>query len=159
MAFRVDLEHPKSQGRKPTPLRTRLEMLIDRRGPDECWPWLGFISPDGYGRFRPTQDRYVHAHRVVYEEFVGPIPDGLDIDHVKERGCSLRHCMNPAHMEPVTSAENTRRGNGPAGVNARKTACIHSHPFTPENTYLYPDGERACRECRRLADRNRRSAG
>ena len=88
---------------------------VDRRGPDECWPWLGTKTCAGYGvvSFTRFDERYQHnaqtttgAHRVTYEELVGLIPEGLTLDHVV---CANTSCVNPSHCEPVTRAENTRR--------------------------------------------------
>jgi HNH endonuclease len=72
--------------------------------PEECWPWLG-ASTCGYGALR-RDGRFLYAHRVAWEFARGPIADGLTIDHL----CRTRLCCNPAHMEPVTRAENARRG-------------------------------------------------
>ena len=82
-----------------------------------CWLWTGKLTADGYPLFRVKRDHplepwtYVRAHRWAYEAQVGAIPEGLTLDHVRERGCHHRHCVNPAHLEPVTRAENTRREN------------------------------------------------
>ena len=78
---------------------------------DECWEWRAFIRPNGYGQFNKNE----YAHRVSYEEFVGPIPEGLVIDHL----CRNRSCINPEHLEPVTQHENLLRGNGWAGQRHR----------------------------------------
>ena len=85
------------------------------------------------------------AHRAYYERYVGPIPEGLVIDHL----CRNRRCVNPTHLEPVTSAENNLRGLGPGAVNRRKKACHRGHAFTPENTYHPPSDpkHRMCRAC------------
>lgn len=85
-------------------LHAQLMAKVDRRGPDECWPWIGAIMPTGYGSIRVRKTVRL-AHRVAYELLIGPIPDGLTIDHL----CSVRHCVNPHHLEPVTRAENNRR--------------------------------------------------
>lgn len=77
---------------------------VDRRGPDECWPWLAGVGTHGYGVMR-LGDRRIGAHRLAYEQLAGPIPAGLTIDHL----CNTPTCCNPAHMEPVTSEENSRR--------------------------------------------------
>ena len=69
-----------------------------------CWLWTGGIQPKGYGTFRFRGKHYL-AHRAAYEMFVGPIPDGLEIDHT----CCVRHCVNPDHLEPVTPSENVLR--------------------------------------------------
>jgi hypothetical protein len=99
------------------------------------------------------------AHRLFYEQLVGPIPDGLQLDHL----CRVRHCVNPDHLEPVTQTANVLRGIGPTAVNAGKTHCVHGHPFTPDNTYINKQGNRHCRACaiRRAAEhkaRNRKVA-
>ena len=107
---------------------------------------------------RPEKDGYVRvsqgnamihipAHRFIYEAFVGPIGEGLELDHL----CRNRGCVNPWHLEPVTNAVNQRRGNGPSGLNYRKTHCKRGHAFTKENTIHGWNGDhpsRSCRVCR-----------
>jgi len=68
---------------------------------------LGYVSRYGYARFNIAPGQSVHAHRFAYEELVGPIPEGLDLDHL----CRNKTCVNPAHLEPVTRAENVRRAH------------------------------------------------
>lgn len=119
-----------------------------------CWLWQRAINDKGYGvaTIGVWPDRaWRGAHRVVYEELVGPIPDGLQLDHL----CRVRHCVNPDHLEPVTIEENILRGVGFAALNARKTECPHGHPYTPENTSFSAKGYRHCRTCGRLRDRER----
>jgi hypothetical protein len=114
--------------------------------PTDCWPWDAFTRRDGYGLFgHPTR----YAHRVAYELLVGPIPEGLTLDHL----CRNRSCVNPAHLEPVSLPENTLRSPvALAALNARKTRCGRGHEFTPENTYIFPGtGRRGCRLCRHAA--------
>lgn len=119
--------------------RSRVEMFQDAYvvSPSGCWLWKK-PTPNGYGRVG-----LVWAHRLAYELLVGPIPTGLELDHL----CRAPACVNPAHLEPVTHFENLRRGNGPAAINARKTHCIRGHGFTAENTYRPPSGDRRCRTC------------
>lgn len=120
-----------------------------------CWTWKGGINSNGYGSTW-MDGKHEQAHRVAYEFMVGPLPDGLQIDHL----CRNRACVNPAHMEPVTSRENTLRGTSVPGTNARKTRCVHGHPFDDENTLIAKDGRRQCRAChnRRSVERRERLA-
>lgn len=126
---------------------TRFWAKVDTSaGPDACWPWTGEINNGGYGNFK-IGGRKLYAHRVGYELLVGPIPAGLHIDHL----CRNRRCQNARHMEPVTNAENARRGE--AGINHRsKTHCPQGHPYDEANTYVEPRGggrgSRKCRACR-----------
>ena len=119
---------------------------VDTTG--DCWEWQAARTHDGYGVFTAPVRKKVRAHRFAYEILVGPIPAGLEIDHL----CRVRHCVNPAHLEAVTRQEHWRRGESFAAQNARKTHCKHGHEFTPENTYHYRTG-RECRACRALAAR------
>jgi len=109
-----------------------------------CWLWMGGKTSHEYGKFK-LDGRNVRAHRASYELFVGPIPEGLTIDHT----CNVRLCVNPEHLEAVTGAENTMRSSGPTALNARKTECVNGHPFDEANTYVLPNGGRACRTCQR----------
>lgn len=118
------------------------------------WLWIGALkSVTGYGAIQ-IDGKARQAHRVSYELFVGPIPEGLHIDHL----CRVRRCVNPEHLEPVTCAENTHRS--PVS-NASKTHCPAGHPYTADNT-RYHGGRRACRACgvaRAKAWREARKAG
>lgn len=109
-----------------------------------CIEWTGKIS-DGYGRIYLVGGVYAMAHRVSYEVQHGPIPTGLQLDHL----CRNRRCVNPDHLEPVTSRDNTLRGAGVAALNAVKTHCWRGHEFTAENTIVRQDGRRQCRTCSR----------
>jgi hypothetical protein len=133
---------------------------VDKNGPNGCWLWTAALTSAapgqaGYGLFTERKPKGVRAHRFAYELLVGPIPEGLQLDHL----CRVRHCVNPAHLEPVTQRENILRSPvTPPGINARKTHCKHGHEFTPENTYREKrTNKRHCRECHRIreAERNR----
>lgn len=94
----------------------------------------------------------LRVHRVAYELRVGPIPEGMQIDHL----CRVRRCVNPAHLEPVSQTENIRRGDSFAGREARQTHCIYGHPFSFENTLL-TKSERRCRACQRRRNKLRKA--
>jgi hypothetical protein len=116
---------------------------------DTCWLWRGYVQPDGYPRFK-FDGRPHNAHRLAYEWLVDPIPDGLQIDHL----CRVKICVNPAHLQAVTSGENTRRVPGhPAVLNAAKTHCPAGHEYGLLNTY-FNAGRRHCRACRRIPERD-----
>lgn len=129
----------------------RLLAKVHAVGPAECWWWMGELDRHGYGRVRVSspQRRSTGAHRAVYEELVGPVPEGLEIDHL----CRNPRCVNPGHLEPVTHAENGRRGRA-GEVNAArqraKTHCPQGHPYDGDNLYVRPNG-RGCKACRLAA--------
>lgn len=134
------------------PTLVRIMSRLDRSG--ECWIWTKALDGYGYAQiairltdrlFRPM------VHRVVYEHLRGEIPAGLQLDHL----CRVRSCANPEHLEPVTNAENTRRGT------ALLTVCRFGHPLDMVDRR----GWRRCRTCHRTrtrewmaAARERRSA-
>ena len=111
---------------------------------ETCWEWTANNTRGGYGNFMPANGVARSAHRYSYEISVGPIPAGLDIDHL----CRNRSCVNPAHLEVVTTAENVRRGNV-GRRNATKAACPAGHLFAGPNLYVTPTGRRQCRACKR----------
>lgn len=137
------------------PLEAKFWSKVDVRSGLDCWQWRASqLSDTGYGQFGVERNggwTMAPAHRVAYELIIGPIPEGLVIDHL----CRNRLCVNPYHLEPVTNAENLRRGNGWSGINARKAFCVHGHEFTPENTYVGAKG-RSCRACNRAKEQRRR---
>ncbi|WP_396019924.1 HNH endonuclease signature motif containing protein [Arthrobacter sp. ISL-95] len=107
-----------------------------------CWSWCGYRS-NGYGQLRIDRTPYV-SHRVAWLSLVGPIPEGLQIDHL----CRNRACCNPGHLEPVTCSINLRRI--PKGTQKLKSHCIQGHEMTPKNTLWQGKGKRrrVCRACR-----------
>lgn len=110
-----------------------------------CWVWKGSRSA-GYGMInrkafgpKPTQ-----AHRVVYEMLVGPIPEGMTLDHL----CENPPCVNPSHLKVATLWENVGRSNAPPAVNARKTHCKNGHALEGENLQTGKLRGRPIRKCR-----------
>ncbi len=119
--------------------------LVDRGSPDACWNWTGNVWC-GYGMYG-LGGKCWRVHRLSYTELVGDIPEGLTLDHL----CRNKRCVNPAHLEPVTAAVNTMRGNAAGALNAAKTECKWGHPLSGDNLYLAPTtGARICLECKRL---------
>ncbi len=111
--------------------------------PNECWPWKGAPDTGGYARFKYKGRSYL-AHRFVYELVVGPIPAGLELDHL----CRKPLCVNPAHLEAVSHQENCRRGDLGGHAQRAKTHCPYGHPYDEANTYVHPSsGSRHCRIC------------
>lgn len=114
-----------------------------------CWEWTAASERLGYGVIT-VLGKTVRAHRYVYENVVGPIPDGLVLDHL----CRNPPCVNPDHLDPVTQAENMRRGaehwDRPRPSTAMEE-CTNGHPMSQENTYIKPYGGASCRECGRQA--------
>jgi len=108
-----------------------------------CINYVGPKDPNGYGRARWDGRRFRPAHVVAWELCRAPVPAGLQIDHL----CRNRACINPNHLEPVTSRENTLRGEGISAQYARRTHCANGHEFTTANTLRRSNGSRRCRTC------------
>ena len=140
------------------PFAERFWEKVDKTG--DCWLWTASTTR-GYGQFyvrgRPSPGR---AHVIAYELEVGPVPDGLELDHLCHTRdescpggdtCPHRACVNPAHLEPVTSRVNGLRGRSPAAIHAKKTHCLRGHEYTPENTWTGKARSiRRCRMCHKL---------
>lgn len=124
-----------------------------------CIEWTGANNGAGYGMFFTEwvpggSDKRVLAHRWAYEYHIGPIPEGLSLDHL----CRNRACVNVFHLEPVTHQENVLRGTGASAIHAKKTHCDSGHPFSGDNLILRSNGRwRDCRECKRQKDRRYRT--
>jgi hypothetical protein len=139
--------------------RLLLKIEIQENG---CWHWTGWIHSNGYGRYTPTKGQTDSAHAWSYRVFVGPIPEGKQIDHICHNkdstckggtSCMHRRCINPNHLETVTSLENNNRSSN---HYANKTHCKQGHEFTEVNTLVTIDEKgthRRCLKCKRAAAR------
>lgn len=123
----------------PQPIEPRFWRKVNKNGPNGCWQWMAAGDGRGYGSFGIGR-KGRKAHIVAYEILKGPVPTGLQLDHL----CRNRGCVNPDHLEPVTCRENVRRG---LSGSAFRTHCRRGHEFTQENTKLAADGTRICRAC------------
>lgn len=141
------------------PMPDRFWVRVDKESdPGGCWLWVGTIGSDGYG-YLIISGKERKAHRVSYELSVGEIPNGLELDHVKKRGCLHRHCVNPDHLEAVSPLENWRRGDSLPAINSRKTHCPDGHPYDSANTWVSSSGWRHCRQCHRIREDKRYHEG
>lgn len=108
-----------------------------------CLVFMGALRK-GYGAIWNGK-RAQEAHIAAYERLVGPVPEGLQLDHL----CHVRSCWNPSHLEPVTCRTNLLRGVGVSARAAKATHCPYGHAYSGDNLYIYPDGHRGCRACNR----------
>lgn len=134
----------------PTDMPARFWAKVEKTA--DCWIWTASLRPGGYGQFAVGRRR-PPAHRVAYELLVGPIPEGLQLDHL----CRNRACVNPEHLEPVTNRENTIRGLAPVVNGERmraRTHCKYGHPLFGDNAALDVRGRRRCRACSRRQSRS-----
>lgn len=123
---------------------------------DGCWIWTASRSTTGYGQFNPGgSGRIRKAHRWSWEFFNGPIPAGLELDHL----CRQPLCVNPEHLDPVSHKENVRRGRG-GDRNRNKTHCPQGHPLEAGNLseWCLQRGRRSCRICMSETVRRHRKA-
>lgn len=120
---------------------------------DECWSIEGQYCQDQHGYGQKYYDgRVQRSHRIAYEILVGPIPDGLELDHL----CRNPACYNPRHLEPVTHVENCRRGTAGAHESV-KTHCPQGHEYSDENTLVNTKGSRVCKMCKAEIQRKYRA--
>jgi len=132
-----------------------------------CWVWTAGLTYQGYGQINRSDTatetrRPMLAHRLSYEWAKGPIPDGMQVDHLCHtsacpggRTCPHRRCVNPDHLGLATNRENTLRGSGFAARNAAKTHCPQNHPYDEANTLRDRNGGRHCHECLRASNARR----
>ena len=150
------LSQPRSRGQKRgSPVAIRFWAKVKIGGPTDCWLWQGAKNSRGYGRFHVEGTRWqrVGAHRIAYEMAKGPIPNGLQTDHL----CRTPACVNPTHLETVTSRTNTLRGINP---RSSRSHCGRGHEYQADNFRLYlPKGathpKRVCRVCHRIRERTK----
>lgn len=138
---------------KPSPsVRERIEARVERIPIAGCWIWTAQLNGAGYGVFgirQAGQSVPVRAHRLSYEAYLGPVPEGLFVLH----RCDTRSCVNPAHLFVGTQRDNIQdmiakgRSKMTSTANAAKTHCKHGHEFTEGSFYLRKNGSRLCKQC------------
>jgi len=140
----------------------RFHNSYEKRG--TCWIWTKKIGRDGYGRFYLGR-RWLMAHRFAWELLIGPIPEGLEPDHLCHTRdlscpggptCIHRRCVNPDHLEAVTHRENMRRTPYIAAKVAQ-VECINGHSYDDHNTRIDTRGCRRCRTCHAIEERARKA--
>ncbi len=141
-------------------IEERFWAKVDKDGPvpshrpelGPCWVWTAYCLPGGYGQFGVSSGHMVLAHRWIWEQENGPIPEGWELDHL----CRTRNCVRVSHLELVKHVVNCRRGTA-GDLQRAKTHCPQGHPYDATNTYAYKGGRygvnRMCRECNRIRSR------
>lgn len=122
------------------------KVVVDDNG---CWRYQGFLRQDGYGAYQTKingKKVNVRVHRATYEDRFGPVPNGLQLDHL----CRVRDCCNPEHLEAVTAKVNSLRGVSPASDNAKKTHCVRGHDLSMSR---YKAKYRRCDQCTLIGNR------
>lgn len=126
----------------------------------DCLVWQGAPRQDGYGGLS-VRGKTRPIHRIVYEHFVGPVPPGLVLDHVRAKGCRFTTCVEPTHLEAVTQRENVRRSRNFVAENMAKTHCKRGHPLSGDNLMAKRSGRdtrRRCKACAREAWRSSKTS-
>ena len=131
---------------RPIMQRFWSKIIIQENG---CWMWVGTVNWGGYAMLW-NGSKMIKAHRLAYQEIIGSVPKGMELDHL----CRNHWCVNPFHLEAVTHQENMRRGTTGLKTGAKqkaKTHCPKGHLYDSINTYITPLGKRDCRLCRKLS--------
>jgi hypothetical protein len=115
-----------------------------------CWIWTGGTTGHraAYGTMK-VRGKRVMAHRYLFEKARGPIPQGMEMDHL----CRNPSCVNPSHLEAVTHKENMNRGNAPSAIAKRTGLCPKGHQLEGRNLFIRKNGKRTCMECKRATER------
>jgi|SRR6266436_10149715 len=122
---------------------------VDMNGPKKpwmrkrCWIWRAFLTKKGYASIT-FRSKKTYAHILSYLIHIGPIGEGLEIDHK----CRTTNCIRPSHLQAITHRENMLRGNTIVTMQTARTHCPKNHPLSGENLYVYA-GKRGCFICRR----------
>ena len=130
-------------------LEDRFWSKVNKDAENGCWLWTASVSRHGYGKFGKGKqgEGWDRAYRVAYRLVVGPIPEGLEFDHL----CRNPSCVNPAHLQLVSHRDNMLRGNTFGAANAFKTHCPQGHPYDLFNTYFHLNKKKKwqnwCRQC------------
>ncbi len=140
-------------------LLDRFWKKVNKNGPvpdgrEPCWIWTAAKTKRGYGHFAIDQHQVFQAHRFAYALLIGPIQEGLTLDHL----CRNPECVNPSHLEPVTLTDNIRRGSSPSAANRRLETCRLGHPFIVTVSADRPEGRRRCKICASARARERKFA-
>lgn len=138
---------PRKRVGRGASVRERIDLHTEQNA-DGCWIWTAALK-NGYGAIS-LDGKIRFAHRVAYEDFVGPIPDGLQLDHL----CRVPACVNPLHLEAVTPQTNVLRGYSPGAVALRRENCLYGHPYSEHG--VIASGRRICGLCRKTYMRLRK---